>query len=197
MKLSKRKKTVSAKLLLMAAFLAAAAILGALMLQKYLSRQPSPTPPPVSAPRESPATIAVTLFFASPDSGELVRETREIDACGNELSVCVRDTLQELANGPLGDLAPTIPANSTFRSVSIHGDTALVNLGKECIEGLPQGSSAELTAAYSIVNTIALNFPAIKQVAFQVEGRDISTFNGHLDLRKPLVPDFRFEQKRR
>lgn len=193
MTIKKQKKTVGGKLFLMVAFLVAATILGALMLHKYLERDPSP-PAPV---RQAPVgTCSVSLFFASPDSGGLVRESREIGTCCADLSVCVRDVLEELANGPLGDLAPTIPANSIFRSVHIQGDTALINLGKECIEGLPKGSSAELTAAYSIVNTISLNFPSIKRVKFQVEGADVTTFSGHLDLRKPLEPDFRLEQKR-
>jgi hypothetical protein len=192
MKMTKRKKNVGGKYLLIVAFLAAATILGTLMLHKYLTRVPSP---PLPARQEPAGTYSVSLFFASPDSGVLVRETREIGACSGDLSGCVRDVLDELANGPLGDLAPTIPVNSIFRSVHIQGDMALVNLGKEFIEGLPKGSSAELMAAYSIVNTISLNFPSIKRVKFQVEGADVTTFSGHLDLRKPLEPDFRLEQK--
>jgi spore germination protein GerM len=190
--MAKQKKTVGGKFLLIVAFLAAAIILGTLMLHKYLARHTSPPVPVKQAPL---GTISVLLFFASPDSRGLVREAREIGACGGDLSVCVRDVLDELTSGPLGDLAPTIPANSIFRSVHIQGDTAQINLGKEFIEALPKGSSAELMAAYSMVNTISLNFPSIKKVKFQVEGLDVTTFNGHLDLRKPLEPDFRLEQK--
>jgi hypothetical protein len=189
---AKRKMSVGGKFPLIAAFLAAAAILGALMLHKYLARDPSP---PLPAHQKPMGSFSVSLFFASPDSGVLVREAREIGACGGDLSTCVIEVLEELANGPLGDLSPTIPANSIFRSVRIQGDTAVVNMGKECIDGLPKGSSAEMTAVYSMVDTISLNFPLIKRVQFQVEGLDIQTF-GHLDLRKPMEPNFSLEQKR-
>lgn len=191
--MAKRKMSVGGKFPLIAAFLAAAAILGALMLHKYLARDPSP---PVPAYQKPEGSFSAFLFFASPDSGVLVREAREIGACRDDLSTCIREVLEELANGPLGDLSPTIPANSIFHSVRIHGDTAVVDLGKECIEGLPKSSSAEMTAVYSMVNTISLNFPFIKQVHFQLDGVDINTFNGHLDLRKPLGPDFSLGQKR-
>ncbi|NMC74390.1 MAG: GerMN domain-containing protein [Geobacteraceae bacterium] len=185
--------TVRGKFPLIVAFLAAAAILGALMLHKYLEREPSPR---VSAHPKPAGRISVSLFFASPNSGGLVRESREIGACGGDLSGCIRDVLEELANGPLGDLSPTIPANSIFRSIRIQGDTAVVTMGKEFLEGLPGGSSAEVTAVYSIVNTLSINFPSIKRVQFQIEGLDMKTFNGHLDLRAPLSPDFSLETTR-
>jgi hypothetical protein len=192
MKMRKQKKIAGGKFLLIVAFLAAATILGALMLHKYLSRHPSPQVPVRQAPV---GTVSVSLFFSSPDSRGLVREAREIADCGGDLSVCVRDVLEEVKNGPLGDLAPTIPANSIFRSLHIQGDTAVINLGKDFIEGLPKGSSAELLAVYSMVNTITFNFPSIKRVRFQVEGLDVTTLGGHLDISKPLEPDFRLEQK--
>ena len=193
MKGTRKSRRISGKNLLMAAFLVAALILGSLMLKKYLA---SHSPSPIPSSRTVEETASVSLFFASPDTGALVRETRNIRACGGELSVCVREILEELANGPIGDLAPTLPSNSIFRSVTINGDTAVINVGKEFIEGLPQGSSAEITAAYSIVNTVSLNFPAIKRVKFQVEGLDATTFRGHLDLRQPLEPDFKLEEMR-
>jgi hypothetical protein len=190
--MAKHNKTFGGKFLLIASFLAAATILGTLMLHKYLARHPSAPVPVQQAPL---GAISVSLFFASPDSGRLVREAREIGACGGDLSMCVRDVLDELTSGPLGDLAPTIPANTIFRSVLIQGDTALINLGTDFMETLPKGSSAELMAVYSMVNSISLNFPSIKRVKFQVEGLDVTTFSGHLDLRKPLEPDFKLEQK--
>lgn len=193
MKNKAHKKPANAKTLLLAAFLTAALILGALMAQKYLARHGTGTAP--VAPRQA-GTVSVSLFFAAPDASGLVRESREIGACASDLSACVSSTLEELANGPLGDLSPTLPPGSTFRSVHTQGDTAIVDIGKELAENLPKGSSAEMTAVYSIVNTISYNFPAIKRVKFLLEGRDITTLGGHLELDKPLEPDFRLESRR-
>lgn len=176
--------------MLLAAFIVAAAILGMFMLQKYLARHQE-TPLPV--PAQPAGKVSVSLFFSAPDASGLVRESREIDACNAELPKCMLAALEELANGPLGDLAPTIPENSTFRSVTLQGDTAVVDLDKGLVNALPKGSSAEMTAVYSMVNTIAYNFPAVKRVLFLLEGHPMATLGGHLDLKKPLEPDFRLE----
>jgi hypothetical protein len=45
------------------------------------------------------------------------------------------------------------------------------------------------------VNTISYNFPSIKKVTFLVEGKTTNTLGGHMDLRKPIEPDFRLEKK--
>jgi spore germination protein GerM len=178
------------KVLLLAAFVAFALVLGALMLFKYMDRQERPTASPQPPPT---GTIAVSLFFASSDTGEFVRETREIEACSTDIAPCIRQSLEELANGPMGDLSPTIPPASTVRSVQIKDDTAIVNMGRELVDGLPHGSSAEMTAAYSIVNTVGFNFPTVKRVKLLIEGHEVTTLGGHLDLLKPLEPDFRTE----
>lgn len=52
-----------------------------------------------------------------------------------------------------------------------------------------------MMAVYSIVNTIAVNFPRIKLVKLTINGKDAETLNGHIDLRKPLAPDFALERK--
>jgi len=103
--------------------------------------------------------------------------------------------VDELINGPLGDLAPTLPENLTVRSVQVTGDLAVIDLGEEMMTGLPGGSSAEMAAVYSIVDSVAINFPHIKQLKILVDGQAIDTLKGHLDLRGPLKPDFTMEKK--
>ncbi len=173
------------------AFMISAAVYGALMLQKYEQRR---NPPPVPPQAQESGTMLVTLFFAAADGSGLVREGREMDACG-EPEECIGDIIQELAGGPLGDLAPTLPNVTTVRDVQVTGDLATVDLGREFVEALPAGSSAEMTAVYSIIDTIAVNFPQIRRVSFLVEGKPVRTFTGHLDLRQPLAPDFSLERK--
>jgi spore germination protein GerM len=176
---------------LVIAFIIFAAILGALMLSRYGEREIKPAPP---AGKQQAGTFPVTLFFAAPDDSGLVREGREIDVCDSPAD-CLAALLGELANGPLGELAPILPAATIVRSVHIEGDLAVVDLGNEIVEGLPGGSHAELLAVYSMVDTIAVNFPTIRRVTFLIDGEPASTLKGHLDLREPLVPDFTLEKK--
>jgi hypothetical protein len=176
--------------LVLVAFLLLAGVLGVLVQQKISrSRQAPPAPPPV---REA-GTILVTLFFADPAADRLAREGREIEACGEPMA-CVEALVEELANGPVGDLEPTIPPATNTRAVQVLGDLAIVSLNQEFLDGLPSGSSAELTALYSLVNSIAFNLPQVKRVQFLVEGAPAPTLKGHLDLRQPLVPDYSLER---
>ncbi len=176
--------------LVVLAFLVFAAILGMLMLQKYEKSRITPHVPP--QPQQT-GVLLVTLFFVDPDSQGLVREGREINAC-EDPTECVKSTIQELINGPLGDLAPTLPPNTRVNWVQVEGDRAVVNLGREIEEDLPAGSSAEMNAIYSIVDTVAVNFPRIKSVRFLLEGKPMETLRGHLDLRQPIIPDLSLEK---
>jgi spore germination protein GerM len=182
-----RKKRSRGRLLLLVSFIVVGMLFGAMMFNKYLGRHEKPSSPVLPA---KTGQVAITLFFASQDSEELVPESRNIEACGGNLSQCIQSSLEELATGPLGDLSPAIPQNSTFRSVTIQGDIAVIDMGKELAEGLPKGSSAEMTAIYSVVNTVAFNFPAIKRVKFLVDGNAVATLGGHLTLANPIEPDF-------
>lgn len=178
------------KWIIFIAFLIAATVLGALMLQKYYARKHTTVAP---APPAVVGTVRVSLFFASPDGNGLMREGSEIDACGNDLAGCIQDTVEKLVDGPLGDLAPTLPASTILNDVQVKDDTAFLDFGKELADGLPGGSSAEMTAVYSIVDTISFNFPRIRKVKFLLDGQEVETLKGHLDLRTPLAPDFSLE----
>jgi len=185
-KLPRRDRTV-----LFIAFFICAVVFGALMLKKYETRHHQP---PLPAQPHQQGIRLVTLFFASPDGAGLVREGREIDSCG-EPAECVHAVVGELINGPLGNLAPTLPISTPIRTVRIVGDVAFLDLGDELVKALPGGSNSEMTAVYSIVNTIAVNFPRIKLVKLMFNGKDVETVEGHLDLREPLAPNFTLEKK--
>jgi hypothetical protein len=175
---------------LLIAFFICAIFLGALMLKKYETRHRQPPHP--AQPHQQGIHLVV-LFFASPDGAGLVREGREIDSC-EVPAECVEAVVGELINGPLGNLAPTLPTTTSIRSVRINGDVALIDLGDEVAKTLPGGSYSEMTAVYSIVNTIALNFPRIKLVKLMLNGKDVETLRGHLDLSAPLAPDLTLEK---
>jgi hypothetical protein len=177
----------NAKLILFAAFIIAAIILGTLMLQKYHRSQQAPVTP--ALPQET-GVMRISLFFASPDGQGLARETRDMDSCGNDQATCVQDVIEELVNGPMGDLAPTLPDATIVNSVQLSGDTAIVDFNKELANDLPGGSSSETTAVYSIVDTVSFNFPRIKKVKFLLDGHEAETLKGHVDLRVPIEADF-------
>src|SRR5205085_914653 len=59
---------------------------------------------------------------------------------------------------------------------------------KEAAQGT-SGSHDELLSVYSIVNSLTVNFPAIKRVQILVDDRPADTLAGHVDLSRPLPAD--------
>ena len=47
----------------------------------------------------------------------------------------------------------------------------------------------ELLTVYSIVNSVVFNVSEIKRITILIDGQPVETLNGHLDLRRALVPD--------
>ena len=49
-----------------------------------------------------------------------------------------------------------------------------------------QGSYGEMMICYAIANTLT-EFPNIKRVQILVEGKKVTTLNGHMDVEEPLI----------
>ena len=184
------RRNGTGRILLLAAFLGCAAALGLLMLKKYEERDLAPQSP-AQIRTEAVSPRRIILFFALPDGSGLARESREVDAC-DDLPGCIRMIITELIKGPLGDLEPTLPP-AVLNGVAVANGTAVLDLGEGFTAGLPGGSSSEMAAVYSIVNSIAVNYPEITGVKFLINGRESPTLKGSLDLRSPLAPDFSLE----
>jgi hypothetical protein len=170
----------------MVAFLLVMIVIGAAVFKRIMdARQPATSTP--MALQQGYQTV--TLFFA--DERGLARELREIAQCDTPTG-CIEALVAELANGPVSDLQPVIPADSALEDVKLEGDTAVLHFSLSFAHGIPAGSSAEMTAVYAVVNTICLNDPRISKVRF-MEG-DAPLKLGHLDLTEPLGPDFSLER---
>lgn len=181
-----RRKRINIGLVL--PFLVIALVFGGMIWQKY---QASRKVPPAPHIRQPSGTRTAVLFFVA-DGNRLAREARELEPC-SETGVCVKDTLYALLSGPLGDYDEAIPESAVLNGVHIEGTTAVVDLNRGFAADLPTGSSAEILAVYSLVDTICANYPQISRVKLTVEGNG-STVLGHLDLSEPLAPDYSLEQ---
>jgi hypothetical protein len=61
-----------------------------------------------------------------------------------------------------------------------------VDLSAEVARNHPGGSIDEILTVYTIVNALTDNLPAITAVQILVDGREVDTLAGHVDLRRPL-----------
>jgi spore germination protein GerM len=129
----------------------------------------------------------VTLYFSDPEAEYLAGEKREIRN-GEEVEEEAQEAVRELIRGPKGRLLPTLPSGTELLSFELDDKgVAKVNFSRAFSRNHPGGSSAEMMTVYSVVNTLTLNFPAVKNVQFLVEGAEIDSIAGHLSLGQPVA----------
>jgi spore germination protein GerM len=84
-------------------------------------------------------------------------------------------------------LAQAIAEGTKVRQIFVADNgTAFVDLSKEAVTNHRGGSLDELFAVYAIVNAVTVNLPAVKGVQILVDGQEVDTLAGHVDLRHPL-----------
>jgi hypothetical protein len=81
-----------------------------------------------------------------------------------------------------------VPADTRLRNVFVtdHGD-AFVDLSGDVVAKHTGGSLDELFTVYTIVNALTVNLPAVQRVQILVDGKEVDTLAGHVDLRHPLA----------
>ena len=152
------------------------------------TKQPPRQVLPEEATQAHPARD-VLLYFAAADGQSLIAENRPIGDCQTEQD-CLRDTVNALIAGPQGDLVPILPAQVVLRGVTVVGSLVQIDFSRELIATHPGGTQSELLTVYGLADTLAVNFPHLRQVQILVEGTPAATLKGHLDLRQPINPDF-------
>lgn len=168
--------------LLVVLILVAMALGAVLLLRGMFKQQEGPE-------REAvPETVrVVTLYFGSSDGSSLVAEPREIEAGGNP-SAGLRLVLEALLAGPVGEGAAVFPEGVAVRAVYFTERTAYVDFSRELVEGFTGGSAGEYLLVASLVQTVCANFPEVDAVRVLVEGRDVDSIGGHLNVSGTLRP---------
>jgi spore germination protein GerM len=143
-----------------------------------------------SAEGEAPTTRTILLFFLSENDDLLHAEKREVPA-GKSVAEDVETAVGELLKGSSADLISPLPPETRVRQVFVDADgTAHVDFSKEFAENATFGASSEMSAVYAVVNTVAVNHKAIKRVSILIEGGERETLGGHIDLSRPLLPQY-------
>ncbi len=142
---------------------------------------PAPAPPPGAERR-----ITATLYFISEDGMSLNGVQREVPF-SEPVAEQARRIVEAQLGAPPDPLAPVVPAGTAVRGLylSDRGD-AFVDLSEEARTRHTGGALDELFTVYAIVNAVTVNLPAISRVQILVNGREVDTLAGHVDLRHPL-----------
>ncbi len=129
--------------------------------------------------------VEVNLYFSDSQAMYLVLEKRKI----SQIPSLARQAVIELIKGPeSSDFYPTIPKGTQVNEVYIADDIAYIDLSEEIFKNHSGGSSGELMTVYSIVNTLT-EIPPIKGVQILVEGNEMKSLVGHIDISMPLLRD--------
>lgn len=147
---------------------------------------------PVRSPVElaaSPQASAVQRVLYYP-AGEdaLLAECPVFMSTSGQVQSDMSDLLKRYIDGPPGpgQVLP-FPERTALRAVFLVEGQAVVDLTGPVRAG--GGSSTETARVYGIVQTLQSNFPEVKSVRILVDGQEVETLMGHLDLSHPLVQE--------
>ena len=167
------------------------------LLMASLSRvlrvtEPAATP---ETPAQQPSTnatpavprIKATLFFASEDGRALVPVEQEIPLAEGVVGQARALVDAQLAAAAPAPLVSAIPPGTKVRAVFVSDrNEAFVDLDATVRDKHPGGSMNELFTVYTVVNAITTNLRDVQRVQLLIEGREVDTLAGHVDLRRPL-----------
>ena len=137
------------------------------------------------APVETPH-ISATVFYATPEGDALMPIRREVPLADGVVAQARQILITQLEPPPAPYIS-AIPTGTTLRAfyMTDKGD-AFVDLSG-LSTGHPGGSLTELLTVYAIVNAVTANLPAVQRVQILVDGKEVDTIAGHVDIRRPLA----------
>lgn len=138
-------------------------------------------------PNETPH-IAATLFYATPEGDALMPIRREVPLAEGIVAQGRQILLAQLEPPPSPYIS-AIPAGTTLRALYVtdKGDAFVDFSGISAAH--PGGSLTELLTVQAIVNAVTANLPAVQRVQILVDGKEVDTIAGHVDIRRPLTRD--------
>ena len=177
-------------------FFAAVAVMTKLGLPP-LVRRPAAMAPAAAAPAVPTPPgrrIKARLFYVAEDGTRLTSVERDV-AYGDSADEQAREIIAAQITPVVEPLVSAIPPGTTLRAVFItkSGD-AYVDLSREARAAHPGGTVDELLTIYTIVNALTVNLPAVTAVQVLVDGKEVDTLSGHVDLRHPLAKNLTWVQ---
>jgi Sporulation and spore germination len=150
---------------------------------------PSPT-----APAPPGRKIKARLFYVADDGMRLTSVERDI-AYGEGATAQAREIVAAQIAPVVEPLVSAVPAGTSVRAVFLtDGGEAYVDLSREVVSAHPGGTLNELLTVYTVVNALTVNLPAVTSVQVLVDGKEVDTLAGHIDLRQPLAKNLGWVQ---
>jgi hypothetical protein len=161
-------------------------------LPRWTAPKPA-TPPPPQVRTEPTPRIRARLYHLSDDGLRLQPVESEVPFGEGTLEQA-RQLTAALLQPPSEPFVSVIPSGTTLKGLYLSPEgVAFVDLSAEAGRA-HVGALDEIFIVYSIVNTLTDNLPAITAVQLLVEGRQVDTLAGHVDVRRPVIKDLRWTE---
>lgn len=149
----------------------------------------APTPPAPPGRK-----IKARLFYVTDDGLRLTGVERDVPF--GEGTVQQARHIVEAQIAPVTEpLVSAIPPGTKLRALFVtERGEAYVDLSREVVTAHGGGSIDELLTIYTVVDTLTANLPAVTAVQLLVDGKEIQTLAGHVDLRRPLAQNLDWVQ---
>lgn len=139
--------------------------------------------------RDPSGDRAVVLVFPTWDASGYVTELRQIPS-RNRQGEDLLGIISSLCLGP--EISGTVSAlpEDTKALAAFYNEktsTVVLDFSQHLVTGHPGGSAAEAATLTSILRTVGLNFPEIKECVILVDGSQVETLAGHLDLDHAFI----------
>jgi spore germination protein GerM len=151
------------------------------------------TASPPAVPAAPGRKIKARLFYVADDGARLTSVERDV-AYGDSVDAQAREIITAQIAQVAEPLVSAIPRGTTLRAVFITKSDAYVDLSREARTAHPGGTVNELLTVYTIVNALTANLPAVTAVQLLVDGKEVDTLSGHVDLRRPLAKNLTWVQ---
>jgi hypothetical protein len=129
------------------------------------------------------------LYFPSFELGALIEERRPIAWAATDADR-IRQVVLALVEGSHQGLARALPPVAAIRGVFVTPDgAAYLDFAEESFADSKLGIASESLVLDAIVNSITVNVPRVQRVRILVQGQNVDSLDGHVDLGEFLLPD--------
>jgi len=138
--------------------------------------------------------IKARLYYVGDDGARLQAVERDVPY-GEGTADQARQIIEVQIAAVSDPLVSAVPAGTRLRALFVtERGEAYVDLSREVSATHPGGALDELLTVYTIVDALTTNLPAVTAVQVLVEGKEVDTLAGHVDIRRPLAKNLAWVQ---
>jgi hypothetical protein len=138
--------------------------------------------------------IKARLFYVTESGTSLASVERDVPF-GDGAIAQAKEIINAQLSPSTEPLVSAVPPGTTLRALFITAKgEAFADFSAELAHAHPGGSLNEMLTVYTLVDALTVNLPAVSTVQLLIDGKEVETLAGHVDLRRPLVQNLTFVQ---